>query len=81
MKLAAAHALAELAREKVPQYLCDIYDTHLTFSKNYIIPKPFDKRLIVEISYAVAKAAIQSNVAGNSEFDLEGYKERLANRL
>jgi malate dehydrogenase (oxaloacetate-decarboxylating)/malate dehydrogenase (oxaloacetate-decarboxylating)(NADP+) len=81
MKLAAAHALAELAREKVPQYLCDIYDTHLTFSKNYIIPKPFDKRLIVEISYAVAKAAIQSNVARNREFDLEGYKERLANRL
>ena len=48
-----------ITREKVPEYLCEIYDTPLTFSKNYIIPKPFDKRLIVEISAAVAEAAIR----------------------
>ncbi len=80
MKLAAAHALAALAREKVPEYLCEIYDTPLTFSKNYIIPKPFDKRLIVEISAAVAEAAINSGVARLSDFDLEVYRRLLSER-
>jgi malate dehydrogenase (oxaloacetate-decarboxylating)/malate dehydrogenase (oxaloacetate-decarboxylating)(NADP+) len=81
MKLAAAHALAELAREKVPKYLCEIYNTHLTFSKNYIIPKPFDKRLIVEISYAVAKAAVESGVADTDRFDINGYRDTLLKHL
>jgi len=81
MKLAAAYALADLAREEVPQYLCDIYEVPLSFSKNYIIPKPFDKRLIVEVSYAVAKAAIESGAADGKAFELEAYKEVLSQRI
>jgi malate dehydrogenase (oxaloacetate-decarboxylating)/malate dehydrogenase (oxaloacetate-decarboxylating)(NADP+) len=81
MKVAAAQALAELARKPVPQEICDIYDEALSFDKNYIIPKPFDKRLIVDVSYAVAQAAIKSGVARVKDFDLKQYKEKLAEIL
>ena len=81
MKLAASYALAELAQKEVPQYLKDIYKADLVFGSEYIIPKPFDKRLIVEISSAVAKAAIDSGVARITSFDIEAYKEALAKRL
>jgi malate dehydrogenase (oxaloacetate-decarboxylating)/malate dehydrogenase (oxaloacetate-decarboxylating)(NADP+) len=77
MKLAAAYALADLTKQPVTQEVKDIYGEHLVFSKDYIIPKPFDRRLVVEVSYAVAKAAIESGVARVKNFDLEKYKEEL----
>ena len=78
MKIAAANALAELTREEVPSYLNEIYSKELKFGKDYIIPKPFDKRLIVEISSAVAKAAIDSGSSSMKDFDLEAYRKELA---
>ena len=78
MKLAAAHALAELATKEAPAYLNEIYNKELKYGKDYIIPKPFDKRLIVEISSAVAKAAIDSGSSSLKDFDLANYKEELA---
>ncbi len=78
MKIAAANALAQLAREEVPEYLNEIYSKKIEFSKDYIIPKPFDKRLIVEISSAVAKAAIDSGSSSMKDFDIEAYKKELA---
>jgi malate dehydrogenase (oxaloacetate-decarboxylating)/malate dehydrogenase (oxaloacetate-decarboxylating)(NADP+) len=81
MKVAASMALAALARAEVPEYLNEIYGTKLVFGKEYIIPKPFDKRLIVEISSSVAAAAVKSGVARIASFDLETYKHELAQRL
>jgi malate dehydrogenase (oxaloacetate-decarboxylating)/malate dehydrogenase (oxaloacetate-decarboxylating)(NADP+) len=81
MKVAASMALASLARAEVPEYLNEIYGTKLVFSKEYIIPKPFDKRLIVEVSSSVAQAAVKSGVARIEAFDLESYKVELAQRL
>lgn len=64
MKIAAVKALAELAREDVPEEVAAAYGVkNLAFGKEYIIPKPFDRRLIARVSVAVAKAAIESNVA------------------
>jgi malate dehydrogenase (oxaloacetate-decarboxylating)(NADP+) len=58
MKIAAAHALSELAREPVPADVLDAYNLkELTFGRDYIIPKPFDKRLLARVAGAVAKAA------------------------
>ena len=81
MKLAASYALAELTCKEVPEYLNEIYDTKLVFGKEYIIPKPFDKRLIVEVSSAVAEAAIKSGSSALKEFDLEAYKRELSKRI
>ncbi|OYZ66491.1 MAG: malate dehydrogenase [Sulfuricurvum sp. 24-42-5] len=81
MKVAASMALAALARAEVPEYLNEIYGTKLVFGKEYIIPKPFDKRLIVEVSSSVAQAAVASGVARIESFDLETYKHELAQRL
>ncbi|OIP53749.1 MAG: malate dehydrogenase [Helicobacteraceae bacterium CG2_30_36_10] len=81
MKIAAAKALARLARAEVPEYLNELYDTKLVFGKSYIIPKPFDKRLIVEVSSAVAKAAIESGSSTMKDFDMTAYKLRLAKRV
>lgn len=81
MKVAASHALAELTRKEVPEYLNEIYGTQLAFGKEYIIPKPFDKRLIVEVSASVAEAAVKSGVAQIDSFDPEAYKQVLAGRL
>jgi malate dehydrogenase (oxaloacetate-decarboxylating)/malate dehydrogenase (oxaloacetate-decarboxylating)(NADP+) len=53
----------------------------LVFGKEYIIPKPFDKRLIVEVSSSVAQAAVKSGVARVESFDLEKYRDELAQRL
>jgi len=78
MKIAAANALAELATKDVPDYIDELYGTKVKFGKNYIIPKPFDKRLIVEISSAVAQAAIESGVSQIKDFDIEVYKKELA---
>jgi len=81
MKLAAAYALADLARKKVPKEICELYAKDIKFGRDYIIPKPFDKRLIVEISSAVAQAAIDSGASQMQNFDLEAYKKELATIL
>ena len=81
MKLAASYALAELTCKEVPEYLNEIYDTKLVFGREYIIPKPFDKRLIVEVSSAVAEAAIKSGSSALKEFDLDAYKKELFSRI
>ena len=82
MKMAAVNALAALAKESVPEQVNIAYEeTKLNFGKDYIIPKPFDPRLIVEIPPSVAKAAIASGVAREEIKDWEEYKGRLAERL
>ncbi|MCE2614072.1 NADP-dependent malic enzyme [Flavobacteriaceae bacterium D16] len=81
MKMAAVKALAELAKEPVPEQVNIAYgETRLTFGREYIIPKPFDPRLIAEIPAAVAKAAIESGVARNTISDWDQYKEALLSR-
>lgn len=81
MKLAASKALALLTKEPVPKYLNEIYGKELKFGKDYIIPKPFDKRLIVEVSSAVAQAAIDSGASDMKDFDIKVYKKELAKIL
>jgi malate dehydrogenase (oxaloacetate-decarboxylating)/malate dehydrogenase (oxaloacetate-decarboxylating)(NADP+) len=81
MKVAASRALAALARAEIPEYLNAMYGTELVFGKEYLIPKPFDKRLIVEVSASVAQAAVDSGVAGISDFDLAAYRSELSERL
>ncbi|MBT8321454.1 MAG: NADP-dependent malic enzyme [Eudoraea sp.] len=81
MKMAAVKALAELAKQPVPEQVNIAYgETRLTFGKDYIIPKPFDPRLIAEIPAAVAKAAIESGVARKNISDWDQYKEALLSR-
>lgn len=81
MKVAASRALAALTQCEIPPYLEELYGTKLEFGKEYIIPKPFDKRLIVEVSASVAEAAVKSGVARIETFDLEAYRHTLAERL
>ncbi|MDD2370189.1 MAG: malate dehydrogenase [Sulfuricurvum sp.] len=81
MKVAASQALAALARTEIPDYLNELYKTELSFGKEYIIPKPFDKRLIVEVSASVAEAAVKSGVARVENFDVQQYRIDLAKRL
>jgi malate dehydrogenase (oxaloacetate-decarboxylating)(NADP+) len=78
MKMAAVKALADLTREAVPEQVNIAYgQTRLTFGKDYIIPKPFDPRLIASIPPAVAKAAMDSGVAKMPILDWDKYKEEL----
>lgn len=82
MKQAAAAALAELAKEPVPDTVIRAYgSTHLSFGKNYLIPKPLDPRLITTVSVAVAKAAIASGVARKTITDWAAYEQELLQRL
>jgi len=82
MKLAAVKALANLTKEVVPEQVIKTYNLKsLQFSKDYIIPKPFDPRLITEIPPAVAKAAMDSGIAKKPITDWEAYKDELENRL
>ena len=82
MKMAAVHALADLAKKTVPEQVNIAYGTsNLTFGRNYIIPKPFDPRLIYEIPPAIAKAAMDSGIAKYPIKDWEKYKEELMERL
>ena len=82
MKMAAVKALAKLAKEPVPEQVNIAYgETKLTFGKDYIIPKPFDPRLIAEVPPAVAKAAIKSGVAKQPIKDWGKYKDTLLERL
>lgn len=82
MKIAAVHAIAEMAKKPVPEEVNLAYNlTNLKFGKDYIIPKPMDQRLITEVSAAVAKAAIESGVARAVITDWDAYAEELRNRL
>ncbi len=82
MKMAAAKALAALAKEEVPQYVKDAYGGEdLKFGKDYIIPKPFDRRVLVWVSAAVAQAAIEDGVARVKDFDIEAYKKELQAKI
>ena len=78
MKMAAVKALAELTKQPVPEQVNIAYgETRLTFGREYIIPKPFDQRLIYEVPPAVAKAAMESGVAKAPIEDWSKYKEEL----
>ncbi len=82
MKIAATHAIAEMAKRPVPEAVNLAYNiTNLKFGRDYIIPKPMDQRLITEVSIAVAKAAIDSGVARKVITDWEAYAEELRSRL
>jgi malate dehydrogenase (oxaloacetate-decarboxylating)(NADP+) len=81
MKIAAAEALAELARADVPDAVAKVYGRRLRYGPDYIIPAPFDPRLICEVPSAVAKAAMDSGVARRPIIDMEGYRSRLSARL
>lgn len=81
MKMAAVRALAKLTKEPVPEQVNIAYgETRLTFGREYIIPKPFDPRLISEIPPAIAKAAMESGVAKAPITDWGKYKEELLQR-
>ena len=81
MKRAAAEALADLAREDVPDAVVKAYgDQPLQFGPDYIIPKPVDQRVLFEVAPAVAEAAMESGAA-RRELDLDAYRERLEARL
>tara|TARA_B110000967_G_scaffold208409_1_gene260499 strand:- start:9415 stop:11694 length:2280 start_codon:yes stop_codon:yes gene_type:complete len=81
MKMAAVHALADLAKKSVPEQVNIVYDeVSLTFGEEYIIPKPFDPRLIYEIPPAIAKAAMDSGVALEPILDWDKYREELMER-
>jgi malate dehydrogenase (oxaloacetate-decarboxylating)(NADP+) len=82
MKMAAVKALASLAKEAVPEQVNIAYgETRFAFGKDYIIPKPFDPRLITTVPPAVAKAAMESGVALEPIEDWEKYNEELLDRL
>ncbi|NCC98365.1 MAG: NADP-dependent malic enzyme [Bacteroidia bacterium] len=79
MKLAAVHAIANLAKQPVPDVVNTIYNVNkLSFGPKYFIPKPVDPRLITDVSIAVAKAAIESGVARKNIDDWEAYKTWLS---
>ncbi|RMF68959.1 MAG: phosphotransacetylase, partial [Calditrichaeota bacterium] len=81
MKVAAAHALADLAKEPVPYTVMKAYRLEgLEFGREYVIPKPFDPRVLIWEASAVAKAAMESGVA-RIEIDIDEYKEKLEARL
>ena len=78
MKMAAAYALANLAKEPVPYYVKAAYgDETLAFGKDHIIPKPFNKEALIWVSSAVAQAAIDDGVSDMKDFDYEEYKKAL----
>ena len=82
MKIAAVHALAELAREEVPASVLKVYgETELRFGPHYILPKPFDPRLIEKVPAAVAKAAVDTGVARKPIADFAAYVQTLAGRI
>ena len=82
MKVAAVEALAELAREEVPEEVKMAYgNTEFSFGPNYIIPKPFDSRVLTRVAPAVAKAAMDSGVARIQLSDMNEYASHLENSL
>lgn len=82
MKLAAVHAIANLAKEPVPEAVILAYNVqNLQFGREYFIPKPFDNRLITKVSSAVAKAAIESGIARKTIADFDEYETQLLDRM
>ncbi|ABA80398.2 NADP-dependent malic enzyme [Rhodobacter sphaeroides] len=81
MKIACARALAQLAREDVPDEVAMAYGRKLSFGRDYIIPTPFDPRLIYTIPPAVAKAGMDTGVARRPIIDLQGYELALKSRM
>ncbi len=81
MKIAAARAIAELARQDVHDEVAAAYGRKMRYGPEYIIPAPFDPRLISQVPVAVAKAAMDSGVARKPIIDIKGYEQRLAARL
>ncbi len=82
MKIAAVHALAKLAREEVPASVLKVYgEKELRFGPQYILPKPFDPRLIEVVPTAVAKAAVATGVARQPISDFKAYAQDLAGRI
>lgn len=82
MKMAATMALARLAKEKVPEIVINAYGgTEFSFGREYIIPKPFDPRVLWYVAPAVAKAAIEGGVAKRKIEDWQAYEEELKERL
>jgi malate dehydrogenase (oxaloacetate-decarboxylating)(NADP+) len=81
MKIAAAQALAKLAREDVPDEVSAAYSQELRYGAEYIIPAPFDPRLIEYVPVAVAQAAMDSGVARKPIVDMDGYRTELRSRL
>ncbi len=82
MKIAAVRSIAEIAKKPVPEAINLAYNTTtLKFGRDYIIPKPMDQRLIIEVSTAVAKAAVDSGVARNVITDWDAYAEELRRRI
>jgi malate dehydrogenase (oxaloacetate-decarboxylating)(NADP+) len=81
MKIACAEALAELAREDVPDEVAMAYGRKLSFGRDYIIPTPFDPRLIYTIPPAVAKAGMDTGAARRPIIDMEGYRLSLKARM
>ncbi|MGL4280701.1 MAG: NADP-dependent malic enzyme [Albidovulum sp.] len=81
MKIACANALARLAREDVPDEVAMAYGRKLTFGRDYIIPTPFDPRLIYVIPPAVAKAGMDTGVARRPIIDMAGYELSLKSRM
>jgi len=82
MKLAAVYAIADLAKQPVPEMVTMAYNNvNLRFGKDYIIPKPVDPRLITAVAPAVAKAAMDSGVAGSPIADFDAYKLELIRRM
>jgi malate dehydrogenase (oxaloacetate-decarboxylating)(NADP+) len=80
MKIAAAHALAALAREDVPDEVAAAYGTRPKYGRDYIIPTPFDPRLISSVPPAVAQAAMDTGVARKPIVDMDGYRRQLSTR-
>ncbi|MDR0665969.1 MAG: malate dehydrogenase [Campylobacteraceae bacterium] len=82
MKMAAALALAKLAKEPVPDYIKDAYNgREFSFGKDYVIPKPFDKRALASVASAVAKAAVDEGVARVKDFDINAYIKNLEEKI
>ncbi len=81
MKIAAARAIAELARQPVPEEVAAAYGRNQQFGRDYIIPAPFDPRLMEVVSSAVARAAMDSGVAQAPIEDFEAYRHQLKSRL
>ena len=82
MKMAAVRALADLAKQNVPEQVNIAYgETKLNFGRDYIIPKPFDSRLLTEVPPAVAKAAMETGVAKEPIYDWRRYEEELYERM
>jgi malate dehydrogenase (oxaloacetate-decarboxylating)(NADP+) len=81
MKIACARALAELARQDVPDEVALAYGRELSFGRDYIIPTPFDPRLIYKIPPAVAQAGMDTGVARRPIIDMKGYTDTLAARM